>query len=68
MALTCKICGHPTPSVKDLYCRKHQRSTLRQLEAEGYLEPLTVTTVDGVQQLSKHRFLTLPDAPSMTGN
>jgi hypothetical protein len=68
MATHCEICGRENKSRKDRFCRQHQRQVLQKLEAEGYLEPLTVTTVDGVQTLSKHRFLTLPDEPGMTAS
>lgn len=61
MAATCKICGKPNQSKKDLYCRTHQRKVLQSLEQSGYLEPLTVTTVAGQQKLSNRRFLTLQD-------
>lgn len=61
MALNCEICKRPTKSRKDRFCPTHAKQTLRRLEASGYLEPLTVTTVDGPQKLSKHRFLTLQD-------
>lgn len=61
MAQYCEICGTENQSRKDRFCPRHQRAVLRQLERSGYLEPLTVTTVDGVQRLSNRRFLTLPD-------
>lgn len=66
MATHCEICGKANKSRKDRFCPPHQFQVLRKLEAAGYLEPLTVTTVDGVQSLSKHRFLTLPDLPATT--
>lgn len=66
MALNCEICGIKNTSRKDRYCRKHQKTVLRRLEQVGYLEPLKVTTVDGVQKLSRQRFLTLQDGPPPT--
>lgn len=66
MALNCEICGLPNTSRKDRYCKKHQKTVLRKLEKDGYLDPLVVTTVDGVQRLSKQRFLTLQDGPPPT--
>jgi hypothetical protein len=61
MAATCEKCGAKTSNRKNRFCDPHAAQTLQTLEAAGYLEPLTVTTVDGVQKLSNRRFLTLPD-------
>jgi hypothetical protein len=64
MATHCEICGRPLSDKKNRFCLPHARSTLRKLEAVGYLQPLQISTVDGAnQKLSRHRFLTLPDGP-----
>lgn len=61
MATHCEICKRPLSNKKDRFCKPHAKATLRKLESAGYLEPLTVTTVDGQQRLSHQRFLTLQD-------
>lgn len=61
MALNCEICKRPTRNRKDRFCPTHAKQTLRRLEASGYLEPLEVTTVNGRQKLSNHRFLTIQE-------
>lgn len=62
MGLHCKTCGVPLKDRKNLYCRPHAVATLKHLERVGYLEPLTISTVDGTnQRVSKQRFLTLRD-------
>jgi len=68
MATHCKRCGRELMDRKNLYCKAHAIQTLRSLDAAGFLEPLTLTTVDGVQKLSSRRFLTLPDEPTPTPN
>lgn len=64
MMKCCKECGVEIPQ-KDLYCRKHGRQLLKRLEASGYLEPLTVQTVNGTVKLSTQRFLTLPQGGTL---
>lgn len=64
MATHCEICKRPLSNRKNRFCPTHATQTLRKLEASGYLEPLTVTTVDGKQTLSHQRFLTLRDGSS----
>lgn len=59
----CEICGRPTPEKADRYCLRHQTAILEKLDEAGYLEPLTLMTVDGQQRLSRRRFLTVPEAP-----
>ncbi len=68
MSEKCEICSRKNQSRKDRFCLYHQRQVLRKLEAEGYLEPLTLTTVNGVQTLSHRRFLTVPDSPPKLPN
>lgn len=60
MATHCTTCGVPLADKKNLYCGRHAKATLRKLHKSGYLQPLTIRTVDGVQKLSKRRFLELP--------
>jgi hypothetical protein len=62
----CEICKRPNRSKKDRFCHSHSRLMLKKMESSGYLEPLRVTTQDGVQNLSNRRFLTLPEDPMTT--
>lgn len=58
----CKVCGTLLGSTKEMFCQRHQKLTLKKLEASGYLEPLQISTVDGPnQRLSRRRFLTVLD-------
>lgn len=61
MSANCEICGTLNPDKKNRFCRKHEKTVLRKLDREGYLEPLEVTTVSGHFRLSNRRFLTLQD-------
>jgi uncharacterized Zn finger protein (UPF0148 family) len=65
MALCCKTCGQPTRHKSDLYCPTHERQVLRTLDRAGYLQPLTVQTMDGPVRLSNREFLTLPEPGTM---
>lgn len=58
---TCKKCKHKVQRSGDLYCSRHAKQLLQRLEREGYFEPLTYKTSDGLQILSKQRFLTLSE-------
>lgn len=62
MATHCEVCGRPLKDRKNRFCLPHAKATLKAMERSGYLQPLTISTVNGPnQRLSRHRFLTLRD-------
>ena len=66
-----KFCSHPgckrrSTSKKDLFCLKHAKLKLKQLDELGYFEPMEQTTIDGTIRLSNRKFLT--DLEMMKGS
>lgn len=62
MVKTCEKCGVRI-NRKDRFCQKHARAVLVAAEKSGYLQPLSVMTVDGLVQVAKRRFLTIRGVP-----
>ena len=67
MAKTCERCQRPLRDQTERLCPRHRSQLLREMEASGYLQPLTLQTQDGEVELSRRRFLTQPD-PDLLGN
>lgn len=64
MAENCTDCGRPLADKTMLRCPRDSRKHLRRLRRNGYLQPLSFRTLDGVVQLSpRQEFLTLQDSP-----
>lgn len=67
MGLHCETCDATLKDRKNRFCHRHALQVLRRMERDGYLQPLTVSTVDGAnQKLSDRRFLTVREKGEAT--
>lgn len=66
MGLHCETCNTKLHDRKNRFCKRHALQTLRHLESVGYLQPLTISTVNGSnERISRRRFLTLREGSNL---